>query len=350
MNDDNSAITRGSADTQRQGFGETSVERRGETSATALEAYAKAQVNARFIMALQRPRNNDVVRVKLLQECERPGFAQRAFFSLPRGNKPGRLTGRPNCIEGLTVRFAEAAIRLSTNIDQGTKTIYDDDFKRMINVSATDLETNTQYSRELVLDKTVERSSPKDKAVILGSRTNSAGNVVYIVQATEDELLQKEGSLISKTFRTLALRLVPADVLEECEQQIIETWKKKDAQDPDASRKKLCDAFFALGVTPAALAEYLGHDLEQLTSSERMELGGLYSAIKESEITWADAFAERVASRGKTGATAEPTYGSKSGAKVIADRIAANKAKSEAAAAAKKNEPAHDPQTGEVKS
>ena len=314
------AITKGSAETVRQGFGESSVERRHETGSTALAAKAQAEVNARFVMALQRPRDPDVVRAKLLKECDRPSFAERAFFSLPKGDKRGRLTGLPGRIEGMSVRFAESAIRLAGNLWQQTKTIYDDDFKRMILVSIVDLETNAGYEREIVIDKTVERKEPKKGAVILGKRTNSLGDEVSIVQATEDELLQKEGSLISKVFRTLGLRLIPPDIIEDCEQRVIGVWKTEDAKDPEASRKRLLDSFSNLGVSPDELKEYLGHDGVRLTPEERLELSGLHSAIKENEITWPQAFAERRAQR--TGDDAPAGAAGKSVAERIAERNA----------------------------
>lgn len=320
---ESSAITRGgSAETVRQGFGESSVERRAETSSTALAAKAQAEVNARFIMALQRPRDLDVVRDRLLKECERPSFAERAFFSVPRGNKAGRLTGLPGRIEGLSVRFAERAIALAGNFWQQTKSIYDDDFKRMLLVGIVDLETNAGYDRELVIDKTIERREAKDGSVVLGDRTNTSGQRVYILQATEDELLQKEGGLISKIFRTNGLRLIPPDILEDCEVQIIHTWKTKDAKDPEASRKRLLDQYAVLGVSPDELKEYIGHDGARLTPQERLELGGLHSAIRENEITWAQALAERRTQRaGGEG----PTTGA--GGKSVAERIAERNAK-----------------------
>jgi hypothetical protein len=324
------SITRGSAETVRQGFGETSIERRGETTSTALAAQAQAEIQARYVMAMQRRRTPDTVRTDLLRECSRPGFAQRAIFSVPRGDKPGRLTNTPNRIEGLSVRFAEAAIRVSGNILQMTRTIYDDDFKRQINVSVTDLETNAVYSRDVIIDKTVERSKPKDKAVILGSRTNSAGNVVYIVQATDDELLQKESSLISKTFRTLALRLVPADVLEECEQRIVATREDEDKKDPDAARKRLVDAFASLGVSPDELRAYMGHEIAQTTPAERLDLGGLYAAIRDGEVTWAEAVGERAASKEPAAEGAKATALATA---TVAERVAARQAAKKAAQA-----------------
>jgi hypothetical protein len=299
----------------RDGFGERSVERRGETASTAIAAQAQAEIQAGFIMAMQRPRDDDDVRARLLKECRRPNFAVRSYYSIPRkGAKAGRLTGTPGRVEGLTVRFAEAAIRISGNIRQSTRTTYDDDYKRMVNVSATDLETNAVYSRDIILEKTVERSHPDDR-VVLGQRQNSAGTTVYIVQSTEEELLVKESAMVSRMFRTEALRFVPADTLEECEKEIILTVRTQDAKDPDAGRKSIADGFASLNVMPSDLKTYLGHELAQCSPAELADLRGLFSALREGQVTWAEVLAERAGSK-KDEANGEPAK-----ATTVAERI-----------------------------
>ena len=315
------AITRSTANSGeiiREGFDGSSIERRGEQSSTALAAAAQAEVQARYLVALQRPRSMDDVRVRLLRECERPGFADRAIYSLPRGDKPGRITGAHNRIEGLTVRFAEAAIRLSGNIMQQTRVVYDDDFKRQINVSVSDLETNAVYSTDLLVDKTTERKNDNGR-VVLAKRTNSAGALIYIVQATDEELAQKIANLVSKTFRTLGLRLVPADILEECEDRIIDTQRRKDATDPDAARKKISDAFAKLGVLPSDLNQYLRHDVASCSPAEIADMRALHNAIRDGETTWAQAISDKdTPTEGETPKTSR--------AAGLADKIKANKA------------------------
>jgi hypothetical protein len=280
--------------TVREGFGETAIERKAETASAMVTAQAQAEIQARYVMAVQHPRDDDNVRVRLLRECKRPNFAKRAFYSLPKGDKPGRITGTANRIEGLSIRFAEAAIRIAGNIWQPTRTIYDDDFKRMVNVAAIDLETNAIYSRDVVVEKTVERSKPRSGAVILGKRTNSAGNEVYIVQATEEEILQKESNLVSRMLRTEALRLIGADTLEECEVAIFATIKAADAADPDGARKEIADAFATINVMPSDLKMYLGHELDQCSPPELTMLRALFAAIREGEVAWAEALREKL--------------------------------------------------------
>jgi hypothetical protein len=327
----------GGTSIQRDGFGEKSIERRHETSSTAIAAAMRAEIEARYVMAMQRPRDDDQVRARLLKECKRPNFAAKAWYQVPRrGAKPGKLTKTPGVIEGLNVRFAEAAIRLAGNILQTTRITYDDDFKRLINVAATDLETNAVYSRDLVLEKTVERREPKDKDTVLGARTNSDGERVYIVQCTEEELLTKESNLVSRMFRTEALRFMPADTLEECERQVIETCFAEDKRDPDATKKAIVDTFATVNVDPADLKMYLGHDLGMSSPAELAGLRALFGAIRDGAVTWADALAE------KQGETVE-------GQKTVEQKLAERKAAKAKVEAEKKDAPAaaqHNPGTG----
>lgn len=371
MTNGSEMVRSATAQIEREGFDSKEIERRNETSTSATVAQARAEIEARYVVAMQRPRDQDNVRVRLLKECGRSSFAARAYYSLPRGDKPGRITGRPNTIEGLSVRFAEAAIRVSGNVLQQTRTTYDDDFKRMLTVACSDLETNAVYTRDLIVTKTIERRSPKDKAVILGKRTNSAGIEVYIVQTTDDELLQKEGAMVSKAFRTLALRLVPADILEECEHQIAETVRSEIAKDPEGERKRIADGFAPLGILPSDLKDYLGHELAACSPAQLMHLRGLYSAIRDGEVTWSEVLAETEQKRAAStaeGAGAEKKSAGASVAEKIAARTAASEEKRKAgaapaaaaaapastpeasspspAAAAKSLE--HDPETGEV--
>jgi hypothetical protein len=292
----------------RQGFGENSIETRRETAQTAAAAQAQALIQARFIVALQRPRDWDNVRIKLLNECSRPTFARNAFFSVPRGDKPGKITRIQGRIEGLSVRYVEAAIRIMGNIWQSTETIFDDQESRIIRISLTDLEVNSGFSRDVSIGKTQERKQLRNNQIALGTRTNSAGSTIYIVAATEDELLQREGAIISKTFRTEGIRLVPADYIEECEQRIIETISSEDAKDPSAARKQLADAFASMQVMPSDLKSYLGHDLAQCSPVELQDLRGLYTAIKSGETSWQDVVADRSvagAAEGATGASGQ---------------------------------------------
>jgi hypothetical protein len=261
----------------------TAIVQQTETSSMVLAAQAKALIEARYIVALQHPRDLDVVREKLMKECKRPHFAEVARYRKPVGKG----------IEGPSIRFAEAAIRCMTNVAVETITVFDDRERRIVRVSVTDIESNVPYSQDVTIQKTIERSSYKDGDVVLRQRLNSYGKPVYLLEGTDDDILNKQNALISKAVRTLGLRLVPGDLVDEAMDEIIATQKRKDAEDPDAAKRKILDAFGAMGVTVAQIKDYLKHDIEILEPKELLDLRALYAALKDGETTWREIMDER---------------------------------------------------------
>jgi hypothetical protein len=247
-----------------------------ETSAMVLAAQAKALVEARYVMAMKRPRDLDEVREALLKECRRPGFASVARYHKPIGKG----------IDGPSIRFAEAAIRCMKNVTVETITVYDDREKRIMRVTVTDLENNIPYSQDVTVQKTVERKKTQSGDVIIRQRLNSYGEPVYLIEATDDDILNKQNALVSKAVRTLGLRLVPGDLIDEAMDMVMAVQRKKDAEDPDAAKKRLLDAFSEKGVTVAQIKDYLGHGVETLEPKELTDLRGLYAALRDGETTW----------------------------------------------------------------
>lgn len=257
----------------------------GETAAAAVAAQAKASVEARYIVAMRRPRDNDDVRVKLLKECKRPSLAKVAIYSKPVGGQR---------LQGLSIRFVEMALRCMGNIVADTMTVFDGRDRRIVRVTLTDLETNITYPKDITIEKTVERQSLNDGRVPISSRKNSQGRTTYLVPATEDELLNKENALVSKAIRTSGLRLIPGDLQDEALEIIRKTMATRDAEDPDTARREVADAFATLGVMPSALAEYLGHDLGTTAPAELQDLRTVYAAIRDGEATWPELLAAKL--------------------------------------------------------
>lgn len=250
-----------------------------ETATALAAATAKANVEARFLVALNRPRSFDAARVALLKECKRSSFAEVASYAKP-------IAGVT--ISGPSIRFAEAAVRCFGNVDIDCLTVFDSDDKRKMVVKVTDLEANVSYGQEITIRKTVERRKLHKGQQPLATRTNAKGQTLYIVEATEDELLTKTGALQSKAIRTQALRLLPGDLVEEAQRMCAKTLMDRDAQDPDAARKKLVDAFADLNVPVAELSQLLGHDIGAASQAEIQYLRQIWSTIRDGETTWSD--------------------------------------------------------------
>ncbi len=282
---------------ERETFQGRELARQPETAATAIAAAQKATIEARCIMAMQRPRNWKTVRVKLLGECERPGFAESAIYRKPVGKKLDRETGEwvQNYVEGLSVRFAEAALRYMTNFYGSATSIYDDHEKAIHRVTVMDLESNATIEIDVTVTKTVERRELKRGQRPLSVRTNSYGETVNILPATDDEVLNKANALISKALRNGVLRLLPGDIQDDCEFKCRATQRKSDKEDPGAALNKLFDGFAAIGVMPNQLADYLGvTEVTHLEPKQLGELRAIYAAIRDSETTWSEVMAARM--------------------------------------------------------
>jgi len=247
-------MQQGGALAARQEFGGSAVTlATTETASAYVAAQAKAVVEARYVMALRRPRNWDQVRQDLLKECRRPSFAHNksAFYRKPIGDG----------VEGLGIRFVEVALRCMKNILVETTMVYEDANKEVHRVAVTDLESNLTYPLDVRVARTVERSRPADDGSYISVRKNSYNRNVYTVPATDDDLLNKRAALISKAIRTIGLRIIPGDLQDEAEDIIKTVRLDEAAKDPTTERKKIVDAFDGINVRAADLTEYLGHDI-----------------------------------------------------------------------------------------
>src|SRR5574340_473106 len=119
-----------------------------DPAAIAAAEGAKARIQAAYIMAMQKPRSYDDARSRILEACRRPLFAERVEYAKPVGGRT---------IKGPSVRFAELALREWQNVLTETQVIYEDDEIRRIRVMVFDLETNSQFSKDIQIRKTVER-------------------------------------------------------------------------------------------------------------------------------------------------------------------------------------------------
>ena len=247
-----------------------------ESVSVAVAAQAKAAVEARYLMAIRQPRSWLNVRSKLLEACHRPAFAASARYRKPIGG---------GSVEGASIRFAEEALRCMTNVYVEVAVMYEDETQRIVRVTPTDLEANVSYPTDIIIAKTVERKKPRDGADIIGSRVNTQGGTVYLVRATEDELVTKQAAMVSKAIRTSGLRLLPSDIHEEAMDACIATEANADAQDPKAAMKKLADAFDSIGVRPSELEKFLAHPLDQTSPAEIRRLRAFWRAIEEGEAT-----------------------------------------------------------------
>lgn len=260
------------------------------TMADVLAEQMRASIQARYFIAQKNPRDWDEVRAVLLRECKRPSFAAVAVKRKPGVPEPM-----------FTIRFAEAAQRTMRNVEPTRIITFEDDKRRIVQIGFCDLESNINHSRQLIIEKTVERADPKGREVI-SQRMNSKGQITYLVAATEEEMFAKESAMGSKWERQLTLKILPGDIQDECFTQCLSTQRDQDAKDPEGEKKRLIDAYYAMGVRPDNLKEYLGlPNLDNLTPRDLEDLRQVYAAIRDADTNWNEVMDERRKARGEAG-------------------------------------------------
>lgn len=272
-----------------EGFGTREVVSREEIGVASAQAIATAAVQARYIMALRNPRNEEMVEACLVRECQRPGFALSARYSRPVGG--GKVA------EGWSIRFAESCARSLGHIELSSRAIHEDADSVVYQFSVNDLQNNMYLSEEVAIPKTVERLSAEGR-VLIGQRKNSQGKTVYIVRATAEEINVAVKVAQSKAYRAV-IRLVPGDVLDRCEAEVQATVASLP---PRQKIDLLLRGFAQVGIQPVDLQQWLGRPLQRkaasgmeytLTADEIEELVDIGAALRAKEVTWQQVMADK---------------------------------------------------------
>lgn len=265
------------------------VRGKNETATAAAAENAKALIESAYIMALKFPRSEDRARQKVLASCKRPVFAESALYRRPVGSELIKGKWEKKYVIGLSIRAAEEALRFWGNLRATVQAIYEDEEKRIINISVIDLETNAMYAQDVTVIKVIEKKKLKDGEKPVYNRVNSYGEVVYGVQATADEQDKKQGIAISKMIRNHVLRLLPSELKEEMITAIQETKMGVIESSPAEARKKLIDAFYTIGVNVDSIEKLVeGQKLETLSPAQISELREIYTTIRAGQASYRD--------------------------------------------------------------
>lgn len=262
----------------------TGISKTNEVAASILGERVKAEVQARTIVALNRPRNFDLFRSKVLAACKRGRFAESAMYSKPIAGKD---------VVGLSIRFAEECARHYGNLDIKAIPVSEDEERRVFDVIAVDLETNTAFTTPVIVPKAVWRLNPRGEKPIR-SKLNARNQTTFLIPADDDSLLTLQSNMLAKAQREVVLKHIPSDVKEEAIETIVATEKLGIETDPEGEKKKIIDAFFEAGVMPNQLAEFLGRpEIGRATPAEIMLLRRAYRGIRDEGATWADVMEAR---------------------------------------------------------
>ncbi len=212
---------------------------------------AIAEARGQMQLAKMFPRSESQALADLLEVCKSREFAASAFYTVPnRGSGP-------------SIRFAEEVARVYGNFQFGHRELSRGDGRSEIEVYAWDVERNNRSTRQITVEHVMDSKSGPKKLRDQADIDNRIANVA------------------SKQMRGRILALLPKHLVSEgiaaCKRTLT-----GGSEEPMMSRvSKMLTAFGKFGVTNKMLSDYLGHQLDDVTLDELVDLTGVFNALKE---------------------------------------------------------------------
>lgn len=258
--------------------------------ATAREAnLAIAKIQARYVMALQRPRDLvKEVEPKIAELCSRKEFALTAKYNVVVGGHWENGKWIKDYDIDLNIRAAEQLMVCHRNIMSEVNTVYEDDILRRVSFEMTDLETGVTHRDEFTIYKTQERKKLKKDQDALGTRTNSNDELVYIVKCTHDDVQKKQNAQVSRKMRKMFFRLFPADLKIKARKWIDETIQKDVKKNINDERAKITTSFAKHGVTGDDLESFIGEKLSRFNPEDIVKLREIWQSLEDGISHWSD--------------------------------------------------------------
>lgn len=220
-------------------------------------ARAGKETEASVLMAKKFPRNEQAAYNRIINSCSRPSLAQKSIYSFKRGGQK---------VEGPSIRLAEVIARSWGNLQFGVKEVERRSNMSVVEAYCWDMESNTRSSKEFsVMHIRDTKDGPKP---LLNERD------IY-------ETVANQGA---RRLRNCILSCIPEDIVDNAVQAVNETLiqaAKGNAVDMQAKIRSMVEAFQAIGVTREQLEIYLNTKVEAATAKQIVDLGKIYSSIKE---------------------------------------------------------------------
>lgn len=226
----------------------------GTVAIEASRAVAEAQ--GKLIIAKRFPRDEIAAFAKAKAACQRKGFAEKAFFSYPRGS---------STVQGATIRFAEELARCWGNIDYGIKELSQDNGKSEMQAYAWDLETNAISIQNFT-----------------NPHTRESGKTTYTLTSQRD-IYENNANMGARRLRSRILAILPADYVEAMINECKETLKGNNSEPLIDRIKNMVVKFEKLGVTRKQLETRLKRKIDTMTLDDLTEYIGIFNAINHGE-------------------------------------------------------------------
>lgn len=237
--------------------------------AVAIESErAIAEAQGKLVIAKRFPRDQARAYSAIIDACKRPGLAEEACYSFPRGGQT---------VSGPSIRLAEMLAANWGNIDYGIRELSRKEGVSEMEAYCWDLETNTMSSQ---------------KFTVRHIRDTRGGGVKL---TDERDIYELTANMGGRRLRARILAIIPADLVQAAVDECSKTMAG-GAELPIGDRiRNMVTAFKTLGVQAALIEKRVGHGLDSMTGEELGDLRKIHNSIRDGVSKIGDWFGDKQA-------------------------------------------------------
>lgn len=230
------------------------------TTASSREAF---EIQSMMVIAKQFPRNEMQVLDLVLNDCQRPGLAEKALYSYSRGGTD---------VTGPSIHLAKAIAKRWGNMKSGIVELEQRNGESVCEAFALDLESNYKESKIFTV--------PHIRHTKKGSYKLEDPRDIY-------ELVANNGS---RRERACLLSVFPGDIVEAAVRQCEMTMKANADVSPE-NVKRMIDRFSSeFGVTKEQIEKRIQRRTDAITPAQMISLRNIYNSLKDGMSSPADWF------------------------------------------------------------
>lgn len=230
------------------------------TTASSREAF---EIQSMMVIAKQFPRNEMQVLDLILNDCQRPGLAEKALYSYSRGGTD---------VTGPSIHLAKAIAKRWGNMKSGIVELEQRNGESVCEAYALDLESNYKESKTFTV--------PHIRHTKKGSYKLEDPRDIY-------ELVANNGS---RRERACLLSVFPGDIVEAAVRQCELTMKANADVSPE-NVKRMVDRFSSeFGVTKEQIEKRIQRRTDAITPAQMISLRNIYNSLKDGMSSPADWF------------------------------------------------------------
>mgnify|MGYP007043848475 FL=1 len=233
----------------------------------AMSTRETAQIQSMMVIAKKFPRNEKLVLDRILNDCQRPGLAEKALYSYARGGSE---------ITGPSIHLAKAIAKRWGNMTSGIVELEQRNGESVCEAFALDLESNYKESKTFTV--------PHVRSTKRGSYRLEDPRDIY-------ELVANNGS---RRERACILSVIPGDIVETAVEQCVNTMRAQADTSPE-NVKRMCERFLKeFNVGKEQIEKRIQRRIDSITPAQMVSLRNIYNSLKDGMSTPAEWFEPEV--------------------------------------------------------